>query len=109
MSCVNGACLLPYRDLLAGVMDIVLQLHSRHGVEIAGQILRFMLRSLCLSSPLEIRGFIGDIDLPLAEYLPIRVRCFYAFNLYIYIYMYVHVNIYIYTCMYAYKHICNAY
>ena len=69
----NGSCLLPYKDILLRTLEPVLSLHSPQGFEIGGQVIRFLLRALCLTYPLEFRSITTDLDQPLSDYLPIRV------------------------------------
>lgn len=68
----NGAQLVPYKDTLLSTLGPMQSLHSPQGYEIAGQVLRFMLRALTLTYPLEFRSVTQDIDQPLKDYLPIR-------------------------------------
>ncbi|KAK7466612.1 hypothetical protein BaRGS_00037269 [Batillaria attramentaria] len=58
----NGEHLLPYKEMLLALQ----------GYEIAGQVLRFLLRALTLTYPLEFRSVTQDLDQPLKDYLPIR-------------------------------------
>ena len=69
----NGSCLLPYKDILVQTLTPVLSLHSPQGFEIGGQVIRFLLRAMCLTYPLEFRSVPADFDQPLKDYLPIRV------------------------------------
>ncbi|KAK7103315.1 proteasome activator complex subunit 4B-like [Littorina saxatilis] len=68
----TGSSLVPYKDLLMETLHPVVSLQSQQGYEIGGQVLRFLLRALCLTYPLEFRSTTHDLDQPLKDYLPIR-------------------------------------
>ena len=69
----NGSCLLPYKDLLMQTLGSVMCLQSQQGYEISGQVLRFVLRALSFTYPVDFRSVTEDIDQPVKDYLPIRV------------------------------------
>ncbi|XP_076463728.1 proteasome activator complex subunit 4B-like [Babylonia areolata] len=68
----NGSHLLPYRVILLETLGPVLSLHSQQGYEIGGQVLRFMLRAMSFTYPVDFRSVTAGIDQPLTDFLPIR-------------------------------------
>lgn len=68
----NGSYLLPYKDVLLQTLGPVLSLQSQQGYEIGGQVLRFLLRAMSFTYPVDFRSVTQDIDQPVQDYLPIR-------------------------------------
>lgn len=68
----DGSKLLPYTSELLDVIDKTLKLKCTQGYEIAGQLLKFVLRALTQTYPLEFRSVDHDFDKPLTEYLPLK-------------------------------------
>ena len=70
----DGTQLMAYKSELLDVVQTTLKLKCVQAYEMAGQMLRFLLRSLTQIYPLEFRSVEQDFDQPFTEYLPIRVR-----------------------------------
>ncbi|XP_067680549.1 proteasome activator complex subunit 4-like [Haliotis asinina] len=68
----NGKELLQYKDSLEEVLSLTLTLQCVQGYEMAGMLLRYLLRALVLTYPQEYRSTSHSFDRPLEEYLPIR-------------------------------------
>ncbi|XP_059159046.1 proteasome activator complex subunit 4B-like [Physella acuta] len=68
----DGTKLLPYRSELLSVLDKTLQLKCIQGYEMAGQLLKHLLKSLTQVYPLEFRSVAYNFDKPYSEYLPIK-------------------------------------
>ncbi|XP_013086715.2 proteasome activator complex subunit 4-like [Biomphalaria glabrata] len=68
----EGSSLLPYQSELVEVLRHTLKFKSIQGYEIAGQLLKYVLRSLTQIYPLEFRSVDKDFDRPLNEYLPLN-------------------------------------
>ncbi|KAK3093564.1 hypothetical protein FSP39_017345 [Pinctada imbricata] len=68
----NGKVLLPYREDLLSVLSLTLHLKCIQGYELAGQLLRFVLRALTLHYPLDYKSIAESFDRPVTEYLAIN-------------------------------------
>ncbi|GFS25628.1 proteasome activator complex subunit 4, partial [Elysia marginata] len=68
----DGTQLLVYKSELLEVVQSCLKLKCVQAYEMAGQLLRFLLRALTQIYPLEFRSVEQDFDQPFTEYLPIR-------------------------------------
>lgn len=65
--------LLPYKDELLEVLQLILHLKCVQGYELACQLMRYILRALTLHYPLDYRSVAGSFDRPVSEYLAINV------------------------------------
>ena len=70
----NGTELMVYKTELLEVVQATLKLKCVQAYEMAGQLLRFLLRALTQIYPLEFRSVEQDFDQPFTDYLSIRVR-----------------------------------
>jgi len=68
----DGSKLLAYKDELMGVLKNCLRLQCIQGYEMAGQMIKNLLKFLTQTYPLEFRSVSKNLDLPPEEYLPIR-------------------------------------
>ena len=69
----DGKHILTYKDDLMPVLRATLHLRCKEASEIAGNVLRHLLRALTLIYTLDYRSTPVDWDAPLSEELPIRV------------------------------------
>lgn len=69
----DGLCLLPYKTELIAVLRAILHLKCKDAQELAGNLLRYILRALSLIYATEYRSSADDWDRPLSEVFPIRV------------------------------------
>ena len=69
----DGEVLLPYQSQLLEVLQLTLHLKCVQGYELAGQLMRHILRALTLYYPLDYRSIADSFDRPVSEYLAINV------------------------------------
>ncbi|XP_005100512.1 proteasome activator complex subunit 4B [Aplysia californica] len=68
----DGSKLLEYKSELMGVIRNTLRLKCVQGYELAGQLLRNLLKVIAQMYPLEFKSVDRNFDSPANEYLPIR-------------------------------------
>ncbi|XP_060063003.1 proteasome activator complex subunit 4-like [Ylistrum balloti] len=68
----DGAALLPYKVELLEIIQMTLHLKCIQGYELAGQLLRYLLRALTLIYPLDYKSCAGSLDKPFSEWLAIN-------------------------------------
>ena len=68
----DGKALLPYSEQLISVLKVTLHLKCKEAADMAGSLLRHLLRGLTLTYALDHRSTTMDWDRPLMEVLPIR-------------------------------------
>ena len=73
----DGRQLLAYREDLVGVLRATLHLRCKEASELAGCVLRYLLKALTLTYALDYRSTDTDWDDPDCDVLPIRVGCIY--------------------------------
>ena len=69
----DGEVLVPYQSQLLEVLQLTLHLKCVQGYELAGQLMRHILRALTLYYPLDYRSIADSFDRPVSEYLAINV------------------------------------
>ena len=69
----NGSFLLDYKQELVAVLHATLHLKCQDGAELAGNLLRHILKALTLTYACDYRSSPEGWDRPLDAYLPIRV------------------------------------
>lgn len=67
-----GAPLLPYIEQLKSVLQQTVRLKCREGYNLAGSVLRYLLKYLCHVVPQEYRSINTSWDRPLQDFLPIK-------------------------------------
>lgn len=65
--------LVEYVPQITQVLTLTLHLKSREGYHLSGSILRYLLKYLGITIPSEYRSMPHKWDVPLSEFLPIRV------------------------------------